>query len=326
MRLGTLRTLVLVLLLLVVPFHVFGAEPTGQGRQLRVVTTTTDLRALIEAVGGDRVSVESLLTGAQDPHHFQPKPRQVVAVRAADLFVQIGLGHEPWASRLLAQAGNAKIVPGAPGFVDTSRGIREVLEPVARTGKGAGHVHGFGNTHYWLDPENAKPMTRVIADALSAVAPVDRALFERRRAEFVTRLDAGIERWTAQLAPFKGQRVVAVHDSFPYLARRFGFGVAAHVEVQPGIPPSPAHLVRLAGIMRTHGIRVILSEAWLPDDVAERIAGQAGATVVKLPSSVGSAPGTGDYVALFDRISETLVTVGAPALHSGADGATPVKR
>ncbi len=289
-----------------------GADSTP-GRPLRVVTTTTDLRALVEAVGGDRVAAESLLAGAQDPHHFEPKPRQLAAMRGADVFVQIGLDHEPWARRLLSQAGNPKVHPGAPGYVDASKGLGEILEPVARTGRGAGHVHALGNTHYWLDPENAKPMTRLIADALSAVSPGDRALFERRRAEFVTRLDDGIQRWTRQLAPFRGQRVVAVHDSFPYLARRFGFTVVAHVELQPGIPPPPAHLARLAGVMRTHGVKLILSEAWLPDDVAERVARAAGATLVKLPTSVGSAPGTDDYVALLDRITESLVVSGTPA-------------
>ncbi len=285
---------------------------------LRVVTTTTDLRALVEAVGGDRVVVESLLAGAQDPHHFEAKPRQIAAVRAADMLVRIGIGHEEWLGRLLRQAGNPKVAPGAPGHVDTSRGIVDVLEPVARTAEKAGHSHAFGNPHYWLDPENAKPMTRIIADALAGALPADRGLFERRRAAFVASLDERMRRWVETLAPYRGIRVVAVHDSFPYLARRFGFTVAGYVEPQPGIPPTPAHLARLVGQMRSHGIRVILTEAWLPDDAASRVAEAAGAKVIKLPTSVDSGPGTQDYLSLFDRITEALAAGLAAAGVSGA--------
>lgn len=293
------------------------ASPGRAQPPLRVVTTTTDLRDLVQTVGGDRVVVESLLAGAQDPHHFEAKPRQIAAVRAADMLVLIGMDHEEWLGRLLKQAGNLKVVPGAPGHVNTSRGIVDVLEPVARTAEKAGHSHAFGNTHYWLDPENAKPMTRIIADALAKALPADRELFEQRRAAFVTSLDERMRRWAEKLAPYRGVRVVAVHDSFPYLARRFGFSVAAYVEPQPGIPPSPTHLARLVGQMRSHNIRVILTEEWLPDDTANRVAGAAGAKVVKLPTSVDSGPGTPDYLSLFDRITEALAAGFAAAGLSG---------
>lgn len=300
-----------------------GAQPAAPSqRPLRVVTTTTDLRALVETIGGDRVAVESLLAGAQDPHHFEVKPRHLAALRAADLLVRIGMDHEPWLGRLVAQAGNPKIRLGAPGYVSTSTGITNVLEPVARTAGGPGHVHAFGNTHYWLDPENAKPMIQIITDALARASPADRARFEAQRAAFVSRLDEGIRRWTQRLEPYRGARVVAVHDSFPYLARRFGFSVVDHVEPQPGIAPPPAYLARLVQEMRSHGLRVVLTEEWLPDDVARRVADSAGAVLVKLPTSVDSAPGTSDAVALFDRIAEQLAA-GFEAAGARQSGAPP---
>ncbi len=285
-----------------------GGQPgaAGAGGRLRVVTTTTDLRALVEAVGGDQVAAESLLGGAQPPHAFEAKPAHLAALRAADVVVRIGLDHDAWLGPLLRQAGNARLFPGAPGHVDTSKGI-ELLEPAPRTPKGPGHVHAFGNTHYWLDPENARPMTGKIAEALGAAAPADGARFLGRRAEFVARLDDRLRRWTAALALYRGARVVAVHDSFPYLAQRFGFAVVAHLEPQPGLPPTPTHIARVVREMRSHGIRLILSEAWLPDAVARRVGEETGATLVKLPTSVESGPGTGDYLALFDEITARLV-------------------
>ncbi|HEV8309028.1 MAG TPA: metal ABC transporter substrate-binding protein [Methylomirabilota bacterium] len=304
----------LLLALLAATAGLLPAAAGGPPARLRVITTTTDLRALAEVVGGDRVSAESLLGGAQPPHVFQAKPSHLAALRAADLVVRIGLDHDAWLAALLKQAGNARLLPGRPGHVDASRGI-ELLEPAPRTASGAGHVHAFGNTHYWLDPENARPITAGLVAAFTRAAPADGAEFAARRAAFVARLDEGLRRWTAALAPYRGVRVVAVHDSFPYLAQRFGLVVAASLEPHPGVAPPPAHLARIVRDMKRHGIRLVLSEAWLPDDLARRVASEAGGQVARLPTSVDSGPGTGDYLALFDaitaRLAEALKATGA---------------
>lgn len=272
---------------------------------LRVVTTTTDLRALVEALGGERVRAESLLGGSQPPHVFDAKPHHLASLRAADLVVRIGADHDAWLDRLVRQVGNPRIVRGQPGYVDASRGL-ELLEPAPRTGAPGGHVHAFGNTHYWLDPATARPVTATLAAALAASAPAEADRIAERRASYLERLDAGLARWTAALAPYRGVRVVAVHDSFPYLARRFGLTVAATLEREPGVAPPPAHLARVVADMRRRGIRLVLTEAWLPDDVARRVAEAADGMVVRLPTSVDSGPGTADYLALFDEITRRL--------------------
>lgn len=247
----------------------------------------------------------SLLAAAQNPHAFAARPRDLAAVREADLLVRIGLDHEPWTRALVARAGNPRIALGGPADVVVSKGL-DLLEPAARTGGPPGHAHAFGNTHVWLDPGHAEPITRAIADALAAARPREREVVEARRAELLARVEAGLARWTARLAPYRGIRVAAVHDSFPYLARRFGLEIVGHLEPQPGIAPPPAHLARLAAEIRRHGVRVVLAEAWQPEDLARRVASAAGATVVLLPTSVDSVPGTGDYVALMDVIVERL--------------------
>jgi ABC-type Zn uptake system ZnuABC Zn-binding protein ZnuA len=282
---------------------------------LRVVTTTTDLRALVEALGGERVQAESLLGGAQPPHVFDAKPQHLARLRAADVVVRIGADHDAWLDRLLRQVGNPRLARGQPGYVDASRGL-DLLEPAPRTGATGGHVHAFGNTHYWLDPANARPVTATLAAALAAAAPADAERIAERRTAFLRRLDAGLARWTAALAPYRGVRVVAVHDSFPYLARRFGLTVAATIEREPGVAPPPAHLAHVVAEMRRRGIRLVLTETWLPDDLARRVAEAAGGAVVRLPTSVDSGPGTPDYLALFDEITRRL----AAALAGAAPG------
>ena len=262
---------------------------------ITVAATTTDLRDLVAAVGGDRVSVESLTHPGRDPHASEIHPRQLARLRAAQVLVRIGLDHEPWLPRALRAAR------AAPRDLDASRGIALLDTETARLrADRRPHVHAFGNTHYWLDPENARPITALIVDTLAAVDPAGRAVFVANRERFLRDLDAGLARWRAALRPHAGTRVVAAHDTWAYFARRFDLEVVAAVEEQPGVPPSPRYLGALIGRMKASGVRAILSEPRAPAAVLARVAAETGARVVTLAPSVGADPEAKDYLALFD--------------------------
>jgi ABC-type Zn uptake system ZnuABC Zn-binding protein ZnuA len=143
-------------------------------------------------------------------------------------------------------------------------------------------------------------MTQTILDGLTRLAPDARDVFARNRARFLERLDAGLARWTAALAPYRGARVVVFHDSWPYFARRFGLVIAATVEPVPGVPPSPASLAALTAGMREAGVRVLIVEPSSNRSVANRIAASTGARIVTLVASVGGDTEAGDYVTLFE--------------------------
>jgi ABC-type Zn uptake system ZnuABC Zn-binding protein ZnuA len=288
------------------------AAPAWGGGELSVATTTTDLRALVEAVGGDRVRVESLTPAVHDPHAVEVKPGQLGRLREAALLVRIGLDHEPWLGRAVRTAGNPALGRGAAGDLDVSAGI-ELLDTEtvrARPARG-GHVHGLGNTHYWLDPENARVITASILGGLARVAPADQAAFTANRARFLTRLDAGLARWTRAAAPLRGLRVVVAHDSWPYFARRFGLTVVAAIEPSPGLPPSPRSLGDLTSRMRESAVRLVIAEPWSDSSVVSQVAARGGARVVTLPASVGADPEATDYVALFDVNIRRLVEAAA---------------
>ena len=148
------------------------------------------------------------------------------------------------------------------------------------------HVHSFGNTHYWLDPENARPITARILEALTRLVPADRAYFESRRAAFLKRLDAGLKRWTDAMAPYRGTKVVVVHESWPYFARRFGLQIVAAVEPVPGVPPSPAYLATLTRHMKDAHVRVLIAEPYSSAALVARVASLGGARAVTLVASV----------------------------------------
>jgi ABC-type Zn uptake system ZnuABC Zn-binding protein ZnuA len=282
---------------------------------IAVVTTSTDLKALVAAVGGERVTVESLAPPLHDPHAVEVTPGQLARLRSAALLVRIGLDHEPWLARVRAVVNDPRFAPGGPSDLDLSRGI-DVLQsetPRVRSERGV-HVHGFGNPHYWLDPTNARPMTQAISDALARLASGERETFARNRARLLERLDADLTRWTATLVPYRGARVVAYHDSWPYFARRFGFVVVATIEPAPGVPPSAASLAELTARMKEVGVKLVIAEPSSNASIASQVAGRSGARLVTLVPSVGGDPEARDYPGLFEvnvrRLTRALA--GAP--------------
>jgi len=284
------------------------APALAAGEPLRVVATSTDLQSLVEAVGGDRVAVESLAPPAQDPHAIEVKPGQIARLKRAALLVRVGLDHEPWLAGMLATAGDPRFAPGAPANVDASRGVPllQTETPRLRADRGV-HLHGFGNTHYWLDPENARPITATILEALARERPEERAQFETNRRRFLERLDAGMARWVAALAPYRGTRAVVVHETWPYFAARFGLVIVAAVEPVPGVPPSPATLAALTERMRAAGVPLVLAEPYANASVVREVAERGGARLVTLVPSVAADPAAGDYIGLFDLNVARLV-------------------
>jgi len=283
------------------------AWPALAQERLAVVTTTTDLRSLTEAVGGEHVVVVSLVPPNMDAEEYQAKPQDVLRLRSARMLVRVGLDYDLWAERLLLQAGNSTIRRGGPGYVDASFGVTVLELRGMSVGPGDGHAHGSGNPHYWLDPKNAEIVTGTILETLSRLDPANAPSYEANRAAFLARLQAKLADWDAKLAPLKAVPLVAYHNSWPYFARRFRLDFVAFIEIKPGVPPSPSHLAGIVRTMKERGVRIVVREPHEPKRDVDFVAGKAGAKVVTLAASVGALPQAGDYIALFDTNVAALI-------------------
>src|ERR1700756_5225925 len=184
----------------------------ANAKKLTVVTSTTDMAALTQEVGGDHISVESVAKGYQDPHFVEAKPSFLLKLRQADLLVVVGLQLEiGWLPPLINQSGNPRIQVGAPGYLDASQ-FAEILEiPQGTVTRAEGDVHPLGNPHYWLDPENGLRIAKGIADKLSEMHPGDAAYFAQRYSDFEKRLKEADQNWLSQMAPYKDRKIVTYH-------------------------------------------------------------------------------------------------------------------
>jgi len=267
-----------------------------------VVTTTEDLAAIAREVGGDRVKVESIARGDEDPHFVNAKPSYMLKLRKADLWVEVGLELEiGWAPLLVQGARNGRIQRGSPGFVDASIGVRTLEVPTVAT-RAEGDVHPYGNPHYWLDPANGIVIARNIAEGLKRVDPAGREAYEANLRSFAERIQARMAQWQGDLAPYEGAKVVSYHRAWPYFEDRFGIRFVDELEPKPGIPPSPRHIARLTDRMKTEEIGVIVYGPYYNPKPVRELARRVGAEAVPLPLSVGGAQGVETYFDLFDHL------------------------
>jgi len=305
-----LRSRLLIPLLLGTLVVAASGLPARAAGKIKIATATTDLAALAQEVGGDRVEVESIARGYQDPHFVEAKPSFLLKLRQADLLITVGLQLEiGWLPPLITQSGNPRIQVGAPGYVDASQ-FAEILEkPTGVVTRAMGDVHPFGNPHYWLDPENGRRVAKGIADKLAEMRPSDAAYFDQRFESFSQRLTEAEKRWDAEMQPYRGRKVITYHRSWPNFLKHFQLVTMGEIEPRPGIPPTPSHTLELINMMKRENVKVILVEPYFDLKTPNSIARATGAQVVVMPPSVGGEKAITDYFKLFDYDLDLLTKV-----------------
>ncbi len=320
------------------------------GRKIQVLTTTSDLREIARAVGGDAVEVQSLARGPEDPHFIDARPSFVRQAHDADLFVKIGMELEiGYEGPIVRDARNPRIQPGMPGYCDASVNVDKLGIPTGTVDRSRGDVHGEGNPHFLLDPVRAKVVASTIADSLAKVDPPRADAYRARAAGLAKRLDEAmfgekvlvraparrLERllsegklagwlkekgwegelggWAKLMLPFAGAKVASYHAYYSYLEDRFHLEDVAHLEPKPGVPPSPRHVKQVMEAIRAQGVRALLVNVYQPKDVSEAVARDTGVKVVTIAHMPGAFPGTDDYLACVDANVRAL----AAALGAG---------
>lgn len=331
---------------------VLGVAPTraqAPTEPLKVAVTVPELGSLVHEVGGDQVDITVFAKGTEDPHFVEAKPSFIKSLSQADLYIQMGLDNElGWAPTLLQQARNAKVLPGAPGFVDASQVITPLDVPTGTVDRSMGDVHPSGNPHYLLDPVQGLRVAQLIRDRLIALRPAQRATFEEHYAAFRERLGTSLvgatlakkydaEKlallfahgkllpflqsqgdadllggWLGRFAPFAGTKAVADHNQWPYFANRFRLDVIGFMEPKPGVPPTTRHLQGLVELMRAEQVPVILASAYYDPRHARFLAQHTGAKVANMAHQVGARSGADDYISMIDyNVKELLTSLGS---------------
>jgi len=275
--------------------------------KLNVVATTADLASIAKAIGGDLIDLTILAKPTEDPHFVDAKPSLILKLNRADVVIEGGAELEiGWLPRLLDESRNVKLAAGAPGHVACAQGVplKEIPSTLDRS---KGDIHAAGNPHYIVDPANAKIVAHNIAEAFCALDNKSAAAYRANSQKFTDALDAKLVEWQKKLEPFKGQQVVAYHNSWLYFGERFGLNIDLFLEPKPGVPPTPRHLAEVILKMKQDKVHVILVDPYLDRRTAETVAAKTDATVVDVVQFPGGIKGTeGGYIALMDYLVNSV--------------------
>jgi ABC-type Zn uptake system ZnuABC Zn-binding protein ZnuA len=280
-----------------------GSDPGTSGTSVpgavvHVVATTTVFADIVRNVGGDRVSVASIVPAGAGPEDYEPKADDARRLAGADLIVSNGVGLDEFLDRLIDAAGE-----GAVPRLVLGDGIPTIT------------VDGQPNPHFWLDPTIvADRYVPAIESRLAELDPAGAATYaanaEAYRAAIGT-LDAA-NRTKLETIPASDRKLVTFHDAFPYFARHYGFEVIGVIVPNVGQEPSASQLAALVDTVKAAGVKAVFSEAQFSPELAKTLADEAGVkqVVTNLYNDTVGPPPTDTYLAMMawnvDHIVEAL--------------------
>jgi len=263
--------------------------------------------ALVQELGGDRVSIYVATNALQDPHRVQAKPSLLARARRASLVVCTGSELEiGWLPVVLRQSGNSAVQPDKPGYFEAANYVQK-LEVPTMLDRAAGDVHAGGNPHIQTDPRNIGRVAPALAQRMAEIDPANASYYQTRYQDFAKRWDAAIQRWTAQAGPLKGAIIVAHHKSWAYLNAWLGLREIAELEPKPGVEPTAAHLEEVLALLKREPARLIIRTAYEDARASNWLAERAKIPAVALPFTVGGTDKAKDLFGLFDGTVQRLL-------------------
>ena len=225
---------------------------TAMTAPLAVSVSIPPQKWLSDRIGGQHVITTVLVARGQDPHTFEPTPRQIAAISRSKIYFTIGMEFE----QQITQRLDAAIAGLA--LIDTTTAISRIAigEHGQESGTGQGDRHHDGvDPHVWLSPGNLIKMAEIMATAMSNTDPDHAADYRDNLDQTVATLQQLHHELSLELAPFKGASFYVFHPSFGYFAKEYGLHQEA-VEIS-GKSPTPKQLSALIAKARGDQVRII---------------------------------------------------------------------
>jgi zinc transport system substrate-binding protein len=305
----------LILTLLLFPALSCRKNSEGEGgKKLRVITTLFPLYDFSREIAGDKAEVALLLPPGMEPHGFEPKPEDIIRISKADLFIYTDRYMEPWAGDLLKGIGNERLL-----VVDSSKGVKFLPasghdEHPGEDGDEHGHSHEHGegmDPHIWLDFDNAVKMVNNIAEGMAEKDPANRSYYMERAASYGKKLVALDAKFRKGLSECRSHTFLhGGHYAFGYLAARYGLTYRAAYAISANSEPTPRRIAELVNLMKENNLKYIFYEELISPTMADAIARESGATLLKLHGahniSKEELNGGATFISLMEKNLENL--------------------
>ncbi|MBK1663499.1 metal ABC transporter substrate-binding protein [Rhodospirillum rubrum] len=257
-----------------------GAGPSLAADPVKVVASFSILGDMVHEIGGERVSLTTLVGADGDAHVYQPTPSNARAVGAADLLVVNGLGFEGWIDRLIDSSGYKGPVVVASQAV-SPRPMEEEDDDTDHDPEAGNHHHEGLDPHAWQSLANGRLYLKAIAEGLIAVDPAGTATYQAnlsRMIEAVDALESEVKRTVAAI-PSTNRKVVTSHDAFGYFASAYGLDFIAPQGVSTDAEASASDVAALIRQIRDEKIPAVFMENISDPRLLKRITAETGAVI-----------------------------------------------
>ncbi len=273
-----------------------------------IITTTNNAASIVKQLVGDKIKVESLTLGTQDPHYLSSKPSFTVKLSRADLLVSIGMELEDgWLPLVTKGARNPKILIGGSGRLVLSEYLKNPLEVPKDLSRSQGDVHAEGNPHFLLSPSRVINLLPAISERIIKLFPDLKDEVQKNTSVLNNHLEAVLKRMSSIRVH---KEIIMYHKTLSYFLNDLGINVAGYLEPKPGIPPSAAHLLKIMKIIDEKKVQLVLVENYFSDEVAKKLKQKMNLTFIHIPVSVDGNEKVTDIVKLYDFLISSVENQG----------------
>ena len=246
------------------------SSAAGNGEKLNVSVSFNAMKEFAEAVGKDKVEVSTIIPDGMEPHDFEPKAQDLVALSGADVFIYNGLGMEAWAEKAVSAANNSALIT-----VDASAGA----DAIENTDPAEVSEHGQYDPHLWLSITGAKTELENIKNAFVKADPANESFYETNYQDYTDQLDTLYQEYSEKFKMVESKSFVTGHAAFGYLCRDFGLEQNSVEDVFAEGEPTAQQLAELVDYCRTNHVTTVFAEEMASPDVSNTLANEVGATV-----------------------------------------------
>lgn len=257
--------------------------------KLKVAASIVPVADFVRQVGGEHVSVLTVVPPNTDPHTFELTPDLLVQIFQSRLLIINGVGLEFWVSRVQSNINSGKLQ-----VIDTSSGVM-IVDSMHSEHSDAEHHHPSGNPHIWLNPQNAVIQVQNIKNALIEADSLHAADYEKNAEKFIQLLLELDNEIASEIKTWKMHKFVCYHPAWEYFANRYGLEQAAVIQKSPGSEPGPKEIAGIIDTIKQLNVRAIFAEAQFPDALTKAVADESGIFIINL-DPIGSTTDITDYL------------------------------
>ncbi|MGX6979821.1 metal ABC transporter substrate-binding protein [Vagococcus elongatus] len=238
---------------------------------LQVVASYSVIADMVEQVGGDKVSVTSIVPRGTDPHSYEPTPEDTLAIEKADVIFYNGLNLETgkgWFDKLIENGRKEQV----------TFQVTEEITPEYLSEKGQETQE---DPHAWLSLENGIRYVETITDYLIKVDGKNKDIYLENEEAYIKKLEELNQTAHEKLSSLPGNKKVLVtsEGAFKYFAREYGLTAEYIWEINTDTQGTPDQITRVAKIIKENDIPALFVETSVSPKTMEAVSRETGVEI-----------------------------------------------